>query len=345
MDEQRVIEAIKKSLPSVVLIVMSHRLREYEKGLLDGIMPVPKKKKGFLRLESKNTHETPQLIGGSGFVIGSEGYVLTNRHVLSDPAADYTVVLGDDRKFPAKIMSRDPVNDVAILKIEAAGLPALPLGNASNLQLGQSVIAIGNALGIFRNTVSLGIVSGLSRAVTAQADLKAAPQELRGLIQTDAAINPGNSGGPLIDLEGRVVGVNAAIISGAQNISFAIPVNAAERDLEDIRNYGEIRRPLLGVRYVIVDENLKDKLHLEASQGAYVVSDSPHESGIIPGSPAEIAGIKDHDIILGINGRDITRDYLVQDFLEDARVGDHALIKIHREGKTKILHAVLGERK
>ena len=154
------------------------------------------------------------------------------------------------------------MNDVAILKIKTDGLPSLELGDATKLQLGQSVIAIGNALGIFRNTVSVGIVSGLSRSITAQAEPDAPPQEMRGLIQTDAAINPGNSGGPLVDAKGLVVGVNAAIVSGAQSIGFAIPVNAARRDLADIKKYGRIRRPLLGLRYMMIDDDMKEKMNL-----------------------------------------------------------------------------------
>jgi S1-C subfamily serine protease len=207
-----------------------------------------------------------------------------------------------------------------------------------------SVIAIGNALGIFKNTVSLGIVSGLSRSITAQADPQAPPQEMRGLIQTDAAINIGNSGGPLVDLEGRAVGINAAIVSGAQNIGFAIPVNAARRDLHDLKKYGHIRRPLLGVRYITVDDVTKDKMNLSVDYGALVTSEGPHDYGVIPGSPAEKAGVKEKDIILTLDQQKIDRDHAIQDFLENKNVGDRVELLVLRNKKQMKLKATLAER-
>ena len=178
------------------------------------------------------------------------------------------------------------------------------LGDATKLELGQSLIAIGNALGIFRNTVSVGIVSGLSRSITAQAEPNAPPQEMRGLIQTDAAINPGNSGGPIVDRDGCVVGVNAAIVSGAQSIGFAIPVNAARRDIDDIKKYGRIRRPLLGLRYIMIDAALQKKMDLPVDYGALVMRESQHDAAVVPESPAEKAGIQEKDIVLEINGKE-----------------------------------------
>ena len=270
---------------------------------------------------------------------------MTNKHVISDAKAEYTVILSDGRTFPATVLSRDPINDVAIIKIEQAGLPFLKLGDATHLELGQSLIAIGNALGIFQNTVSLGIVSGLSRSITAQADPNAAPQEMRGLIQTDAAINPGNSGGPLVDSHGLVVGVNAAIISGAHSIGFAIPVNAARRDLDDIRHFGRIRRPLLGVRYIMVDEELKKKMNLLTDYGALVMRESEHDHAVVPDSPADKAGVKEKDILLTFNGKRLDREHPIQDFLEDMNVGDEAELVFLRDGKQGVAKAILAERK
>ena len=218
-----------------------------------------------------------QIGGGSGFIIDANGLILTNKHVVSDKKAEYTVILNDGQHFPAEVLSRDPINDVAILKIAASKLPTLKLGSGVKLELGKSVIAIGNALGVFKNTVSLGIISGLSRSIAAQGDADAPPQEMRGLIQTDAAINPGNSGGPLVDGDGLVIGVNAAIVTGAQSIGFAIPVNAARRDLEDIKNYGRIRRPLLGLRYTMIDEDVKEKMNLPVGYGALVTRETEHD--------------------------------------------------------------------
>src|SRR5579864_1898787 len=269
MDDKRVIKTVKKVMPAVVSIAIAKHLEDLEKDL-------PKKLYPFVPTSMVDGRGMVEIGGGSVFVVDPNGLILTNKHVISDPKAEYTVILNDERRFPAEILSRDPINDVAILKIKAERLPCLALGDASKLQLGQSLIAIGNALGIFKNTVSVGIVSGLSRAIAAQAEPDAPPQEMRGLIQTDAAINPGNSGGPLVDSDREVVGVNAAIISGAQSIGFAIPVNAARRDLEDIKKYGRIRRPLLGLRYVMIDDDLQKKMKLPMNYGALVLRESDH---------------------------------------------------------------------
>jgi S1-C subfamily serine protease len=283
--------------------------------------------------------------GGSGCIVHAGGLILTNKHVVSDGLAAYSVILNDGRRFDAEILSRDPVNDVAILKIKATDLPSLNLGDATRLELGQSVIAIGNALGMFKNTVSLGIVSGLSRAITAQADPYSPMQELRGLIQTDAAINPGNSGGPLVDRDGNVVGVNAAIVSGAHSIGFAIPVNAVRRDIEDIKRYGRIRRPLLGLRYIMIDDKLKEKMKLPVSCGALVVNEGPRDPGVVPGSPAARSGIREKDIVLMIDGNKLDCDHPIQDFLEDREVGNVIQLRVLRGGKELNINVTLAERK
>ncbi len=271
--------------------------------------------------------------------------MLTNKHVISDSNAEYTVILNDNRRFPAKILTRDPVNDVAILKIEAGGLPALRLGDATRLELGQTVIAIGNALGLFKNTVSKGIISGLSRSITAQSEPNAPVQEMRGLIQTDAAINPGNSGGPLVDKDGAIVGVNAAIVSGAQSIGFAIPVNAARRDLDDLKKFGRIRRPLLGLRYLMIDESLKEKMHLSVDHGALVFRESEHDHGVVPGSPADKAGVQEKDIVIELNGQKLDREHPIQDYLENLNVGDIIKLSILRNGEPMSVNVKLEERK
>jgi len=201
-------------------------------------------------------------------------------------------------------------------------------------------------LGIFKNTVSMGIVSGLSRSISAQADPNSPPQEMRGLIQTDAAINPGNSGGPLVDLEGRAVGINAAIVFGAQNISFAIPINAAERDIKDLKKYGRIRRPLLGLRYFILNDDLKEKLNLPVNYGAFITKEhSFDDHAIVPGSPAAKAGLKEKDVILEWNGEKITQEKTIQDFLENCEVGESVRMKILRGKKNMEIKLTLAERK
>ena len=266
MGEKNIIAIIKKTMPAVVSIVISKHLEDLEKDLPPEMYPFlptsPDGKKLDIPEDMVDSHGMVEVGGGSGFIVETDGIVVTNKHVLSDPKAEYTVIMTTGEKFEAEVLTRDPVNDVAVLRIPAAKLPTIPLGNASKLQLGQSVIAIGNALGIFKNTVSVGIVSGLSRSIAAQAEPSDPYQELRGLIQTDAAINPGNSGGPLVDDKGNAIGINAAIVFGAQNIGFAIPINAVRRDLNDLKKYGHVRRPYLGVRHISVDENLKTKMKL-----------------------------------------------------------------------------------
>ena len=339
MDDRRVIKIIKKVMPAVVSIAIAKHLEDLEKEMPKEHDP------SFTADALADRHGMVQIGGGSGFIVDPDGLVMTNKHVIVDAKAEYTVILDDGRTFPAKILSRDPINDVAILKIETNKLPCLRLGDASRLELGQSLIAIGNALGVFKNTVSLGIVSGLSRSITAQADPNSPPQEMRGLIQTDAAINPGNSGGPLVDSKGLVIGVNAAIVSGAHSIGFAIPVNAARRDLDDIRRYGRIRRPLLGVRYIMIDADLKAKMNLSVDYGAIVMRESDHDYAVVPESPADKAGVKEKDIILSFNGKKLDREHPIQDFLETMNVGEEVDLSMLRDGKPLSVKATLSERK
>ncbi len=286
-----------------------------------------------------------QVGGGSGFIADPGGVILTNKHVISDIEAEYTVLTNDGKKYPAKILARDPIDDVAILKIEAENLPIAILGDSSKMELGDDVLAIGNALGLFRNTVSKGIVSGLSRSISAKPDPKEPVQELRGLIQTDAAINPGNSGGPLINLNGEVIGINAAIVFGAQNVGFAIPINAAKRDLADVKKFGRVRRPLLGLRYINIDENLQQKMNLPVNYGALVAGKGQHHEAVVPNTPASVAGLKEKDIVLECNGAKITMDKTIQDFLEELSVGDALMMKVMRGDKMLDMKVVLAERK
>jgi serine protease Do len=366
MDDKRVIKTIKKVMPAVVSIAIAQKLEDLEKEIPKEFYPsIPgdgptrnagdsvsngastKKlaQKSHIPASLVDSHGMVQTGGGSGFIVASNGLILTNKHVVSEKKAEYTVILSDGRTFPARILSRDPLNDVAILKIEVnESLPCVKLGDANKLQLGQSLIAIGNALGIFRNTVSVGIVSGLSRSITAQSEPGAPPQEMRGLIQTDAAINPGNSGGPIVDSDGYVVGVNAAIVSGAQSIGFAIPVNAARRDIDDIKKYGRIRRPLLGLRYIMIDKDFQQKMNLSVDYGALVMRESQQDSAVVPESPAEKAGVQEKDIVLEFNGKKLDREHPVVDFLENSNVGDEVELLVLRNGKQITLKTILEER-
>lgn len=350
MEERRVIKTIKQIMPAVVSIVVSKHLEDIEKNIpaeLYAELPkigTGKNQKVGIPEDLVDDHGMVEVGGGSGFIVEPEGLIVTNKHVVSEPGGEYTVILNDDSRYPAEILTRDPLNDVAILKIKAAGrLPHVTLGDASHLELGQGVIAVGNALGIFRNTVSRGIVSGLSRSIQAHGD--AGTQEMRGLIQTDAAINVGNSGGPLVDYRGRAIGINSAIVSGAQSIGFAIPINAVKRDLRDLKKYGHIRRPLLGVRYMLIDNRLQTKMNLPVAYGALVIKESSHDHGVVPGSPAFKSGILEQDIILEVNGMRVDHDHPIQDFLEDMAVGDVVELTVMRNGKKFATQVTLTERK
>lgn len=350
MDEKKTISTIKRVMPAVVSIMIAKHLEDIEKEIPPELYPfLPSGPDGAPKLKIPDAlvdkRGMVKIGGGSGFIVEPNGVILTNKHVIMDPKAEYTVVADNGKKYSATVLSRDPINDVAILKIEARGLTTLSLGDATKLELGQEVIAIGNALGIFKNTVSLGIVSGLSRSISARAEINAPAQELRGLIQTDAAINPGNSGGPLVDLDGAVVGINAAIVFGAQNIGFAIPVNAAKRDLEDIKQYGRIRRPLLGIRYVMIDDNLKDKMNLPVNYGAMIIRETPHDHGVVPESPAAKVGLKEKDIVLECNAKKIDPEFSIQDVLETMEVGQKLDLLVLRGKKQFKVKVALAERK
>lgn len=349
MSNSTIVKTVKKTIPSVISIIIAkdaHAVEEELKNNLAPFLNVPEEQTKIPK-EAIDSRGMVKIGGGSGFVVDKSGIILTNKHVIADPKAEYTIFDSVGEKFEAEILARDPINDVAILKMNPKKpLPVLPLGDSTKIQLGEEVLAFGNALGIFRNTVSRGIVSGLSRAIAAQADPTAPPQEMRGLIQTDAAINPGNSGGPLVNSEtGEVIGINAALLFGAQNIGFAIPVNHAKRDLADLLKYNHIRRPLLGIRYITIDENLKSKMQLPVEYGALVMSESDVDHGVIVDSPAHKAGIKEKDIILECNGEKIGLEKTIQDFLEDLKVGDMIKFKVLRGKKEFEARVVLAERK
>jgi serine protease Do len=295
--------------------------------------------------------------GGSGFIISEDGLVLTNKHVVLDIEAEYTVLTNDGQKYPAKVLAKDPSQDLAILKIEkekvinqqgglqAGTFPVVKLGDSDKLEIGQTVVAIGNALGEFRNTVSVGVVSGLGRTITASGNGNFV-ETLQDVIQTDAAINKGNSGGPLLNLRGEVIGINTATVSGAQSIGFAIPVNVAKKDIRQVKAVGKITYPFLGVRYVLINEKIQSENKLAVNYGAWVVrsSDKPGETAIFPDSPADKAGLKEGDIILEFNNEKITIENTLAKIISKYSPGEAVSLKILSSGQEKTVSLVLGER-
>jgi serine protease Do len=341
MEKSPIIEIVKRACPAVVTIVISRDLPKIEGfyffpyGSQEFV--VPKMKKG--------KREKTKIGGGSGFIVSPDGYIITSNHVVAERDADYTVIYEPNKTYQAKVISRDPINDVAILKINIKNFPYLELGDSDKIELGETVIAIGNALGEFHDTVSTGVVSGLSRYITAFSGLSRQAEMLRGLIQTDAAINPGNSGGPLVNIEGKVIGINTATVMGAQNIGFAIPINYAKKDLEEVKKYGKIKRPFLGVKYIILNKEIADKDKLPVDYGALIVREVLGESAIIPGGAAEKAGLKEFDIILECQGEKITEENPLSHILQKCEVNQEISLKVLRAGKEINLKAKLEEKK
>jgi len=347
-EKSPIVKVVKKCTPAVVSIIIAKNLPNLEN--FPDFFPFlpfgfdPKELYKQIPPEMFDERGRIKVGGGSGFIISEDGFILTNKHVVMDPKADYTVVTNDGKKFHAKIVARDPINDVAILKFEGKDLPYIELGESSNLELGQTVVAIGNALGQFQNTISTGVVSGLSRHITAQTGVDGQQQELRGVIQTDAAINPGNSGGPLVDIEGKAIGINSAVVFGAQNIGFAIPINSAKKALVDIKKYGHIRAPFLGLRYILIDPVLKMRHNLPVDYGAMVIPEAtPGDYGVLPNGPADKAGILEHDIILEVDKQKITKDLPLSDLIQKHEIGDKLNLKILRRGGKEIAATVVLE--
>jgi serine protease Do len=345
--EQAVVGAVDSASPSVVSIVVTKDLPVIENCPSDPFAGMPPEFRQFFggsdfTQPCQKGTKSQEVGGGSGFIISEDGLIVTNKHVVYDTKADYTVLTNDGKKYDAKVLARDPVNDLAVIKITASGLRAATLGDSDSVKLGQTAIAIGNSLGEFRNTVSAGVISGLARTVTASG-AGFGDETIKGVIQTDAAINPGNSGGPLLDLKGEVIGINTAVASGAQNIGFAIPINQAKRAIESVKKTGEIKTPYIGVRYTIVTEDMAKQQKLPANYGALLrgADDGP---AVIKDSPAAKAGLQAEDIILEVNGKKIDESNALSNLIQGYGIGDTIKLKVQRGDKVMDIDVVLGER-
>ena len=344
-EDSAVVQAVKKDSPAVVSIIISKNVPQQQDFFSDPFFDPFGFQQQQPSQDQGSAGQKQEVGAGSGFIVSSDGLVVTNKHVVSDQSASYTVMTNDEKKYDAKVLAIDQVNDVAILKIEAVNLPVLDLGDSSNLQIGQTVIAIGNSLGEFRNTVSKGIISGLKRNVTAGSGLGDS-ENLSEVIQTDAAINPGNSGGPLLDIQGKVIGVNVAMAQGAQNVGFALPINIIKKDLDSVKSSGKISQPYIGVRYLPIDEQIQKANNLSFDYGVLIARGQQiTDFAVVPGSPADKAGIVENDIILEINGVKIDAGHPFVSLLSQYSVGDTLTLKVWHKGETKDIQVTLEERK
>jgi S1-C subfamily serine protease len=260
---------------------------------------------------------------GTGFVANGEGLIVTNRHVVADPQAEYLVVDKDNNEHAVTDVYRDPTSDLAILQVEGNSLPGLKLGDSANLRVGESVIAIGTALGEFRHTVTTGVISGLGRGIQAIGVLGQSIESLDGVIQTDAAINPGNSGGPLLNANGEVIGVNVAVSAGAENIGFAIPINVVKESIDNFNQTGQFERAFFGVRYQMISR--QSALENQVPQGAYVVE-------VVAGSAAAEIGLTEGDVIIEFDGQQIHQDSNLAGMINQKKIGDQVSLKYWRDG-------------
>lgn len=331
VEESGVVDIIEKVNPAVVSIVVTKDVPKIEKyfenldpfgGSLFDLFNF-----GIPRYRQNGT-EKQEVGGGSGFFVSANGMVVTNKHVVDDVSADYTIITSDGKKHTAKILAKDSVLDIAVLKVDGKNFPYLEFGDSDNLKLGQTVIAIGNALGEFKNSVSVGVISGLSRSITA-GDFFGKSEILENVIQTDAAINPGNSGGPLLNVSGQVIGVNVAVDRAAENIGFALSSNSVKNIVESVRKNKEIVRPYLGIRYIPINIELKEANSLPVDYGVLVQrGENSNELAVIPGSPADKAGIEENDIILEIDGKKLDENKSLSLIIGQKKVGDTVRLKI-----------------
>jgi len=348
-EEQQVVALAERATPAVVSIIVTKELPKYERYYVNPFGSNDPFGDFFgnnflVPQQRQNGTEKRQVGAGSGFLVSAEGLIITNKHVVSDESADYTVVLNDGSKHPAKVLARDPVKDISVVKIEGANFPFLALGNIDEIKIGQTVVAIGNALGEFSNTVSKGVISGMSRSIIA-GDGRTSEQ-LTGVLQTDAAINPGNSGGPLLNLKGEVIGMNTAVAQGAENIGFAIPVDELKKDLEQVKSGKQIVYPFLGVRYMMIDEEIAKANNLPVQEGALVVrGEQRTDLAVVPGGPADKAGVVENDIILKINDVALTTKLALGQALNRYKVGDTVTLTILHKGVEKKVSVKLEERK
>lgn len=287
-------------------------------------------------------YSTTQESAGTGIIISADGYIMTNKHVVSSTTKSIHVVTADGTTYKnVTFVGSDPNNDVSFIKIKGVSdLKAVTLGDSSAMKVGQKVVAIGNALGEYQNTVTTGIISALGRPVTAGDSAGSEIEQLENLIQTDAAINSGNSGGPLVNLSGEVIGMNTAVATDAQGIGFAIPINDVKGMVKTLLASGKVEKPYIGVRYISITPDVASEYNLSVKNGAYIVSGSG-QGAIVSGSPADKAGLKEKDIITKVDGTNVDSTHPFASLVAQRSVGDKVTLTFLRDGKEQTVTVTL----
>lgn len=331
-EDSGVISSVKKVSSAVVSIIYTKDVRVFNPFLSP--------------LDDQSETVQQQQGGGTGFIITSDGLIATNRHVADVEGATYSVISEDGKKYDAKVISKDPIYDFAILKIDAKGLSTVEFGNSDDLEVGQRVIAVGNTLGEFQNSVTVGVLSGKERTIQASNETGSSVQSIDNLLQTDAAINEGNSGGPLVNLKGQVIGINTATAAKgqAEGVGFAIPINSLKTAIDSIGKYGKIVRPYIGIRYATVDKKIAAIKGMKEAKGILIVGDESNtQPAVVSGSPAEKAGLKEGDVIIRLGNDNIDQSSSFIKLLSNYQPGDEVGLKVIRDGKEIDVKVKLGE--
>lgn len=294
------------------------------------------------KLSDEEGSKMVDVSSGTGFFVTADGLILTNRHVIDAPGAQFFIVTNEGKEFSAKLVDTDSALDIALLRVEGTGFPVVTLADSENIRIGQTVIAIGNTLSEFRNTVTKGVVSGMNRRVTAGFNIGGS-EVIEKAIQTDAAINPGNSGGPLINLLGEVIGINTAVSIDGQAVGFAIPINQVKRAIEDVKTLGHIARPWIGVRYVFITG--ETAIPPFAFGAKLTKGNDVSETAVIKDGPADAAGLKEDDVLIAVDGVEFEQGKALAELVSFHRSGDQIQVRYIRDGKIMETIVTLGEAK
>lgn len=331
-DQEATIRAINKVMPAAVSIIIIDQQSLITINLSTG--------------EHSENKTKVQKGSGTGFIISPDGLILTNKHVVSvgnEKTAEFKIILNSGKQYYAQLIGKDPINDLAVLKIFDKNLPYVQLGDSDKLSIGTTVIAIGNALGRYQNSATKGIVSGLGRNIEASDQSGNLAETLDNVIQVDADINLGNSGGPLIDLDGDIVGINVAIDQAGSFIGFAIPINDAKPVIKSVREIGRIVRPRLGIRYHMLTPEIAGEYKLAKDSGAWISTNEKSGPAVLPDSPADKAGLIPGDIVMEINGIKLQGKTTLISVIQKYKPGDKVGLRVWRDGKIIILTAALDE--